>query len=667
MPDGQAKPINLRADGDGARIRQRRLAAVMSLRQLADAAGIAVSAVRNVENGEPTEPEHFAAIEAALNEAESKWRDHVGKDDGSYTLGNRAARLPPPAEPTAAPSTAMTTIPHNRIRRSNLNPRRTFGAEALADLAESIATDGVLENLLVRADPANPGDWLVVAGERRWRAVGLLVEQGRLPTDTPLPVRVVEADEVRHRLLAIVENLQREDVAPLDEARAFLALVAEEGWTPARIAKAIGKTDRHVQLRLALLTRLHQDIQDALDEGRCNLAVARALTAAPLALQPQLLAMMEGDDPPHHIRTADDLADYIRAGLRTADQALFSPEDYTAAGGERFDDPESGRTYLLDGDLFARLQHTAIDALEDSLKTRYAWVERTNDLLWTPSARTGVFYAADHPGADLPVGAVIHIGLRDALTIFENLVRPAANGDHNSDDNYWPTNANCGGVITGIRPKGPTMDADPVAAVSPERRAFALKAKTLALQTAMLPHPDAPHPNTWMHQLALALMGCRDVADILAPPPMPQNATVAPPVLAILLKFRALLGEAWFLPIGEDWPYLTLTKIGDDPYTASVTDAAIAVMFKLQDLTQDALTELLSALTASRCATRFLPARSNFGDNPLVLATADTLGAHGVLDKMASEIPWPNGVRPPELRFATRAEIEAALRAAPGA
>jgi ParB family chromosome partitioning protein len=602
----------------GRELKTRRASAGLSQRALAKASGVPQSTISNLESGGQATADRptVAALAAALHCPPA---DLLGPE--LLETGNE---------------TGIILVPYNRVHRSDLNPRRVFDPEKLAELADSIDAEGILENLLVRADPAIPGDYLVVAGERRWRAVGLLVAEGRRPADTPLPVRVVEADEVRHRILAIVENLQREDVAPLDEARAFRALVGEEGWSTVRIGKAIGKTDRHVQLRLALLYRLHQDVQDALDEGRCTLAIARALTVAPMALQPELLKIMENVDGARGLRTAEDLAAYIRSDLRTGSQALFRLEDYAAEDGERFDDPDSGETYLLDVTLFVRLQHAAIDALESDLKARYAWVERQHNRFWEPCAATGVVVAADAKTRTeaLEVGAVIRIDDKLAVTVFTELVKPAqARGADGPTDEASRDDQPHG--EDGHEETPPQLGAhDPVAVVSPERRAYALKVKTSALQAALLRQPRA-----WQIQLALALMGSRDVADILVPPPMPTNAVVAAAVTEVLTRYRETLGsDALFLPLNADWPYLSLQS--DSNFIGGGTlSAAVEVLDRLQALPDANLDELLAALTISRCATRFQPARANLGDNPLVLVVAASTGADPARDG-GDGLPW---------------------------
>lgn len=193
------------------------------------------------------------------------------------------------------------------------NPRRTYDEAAIADLAESIATRGILQNLVARphlGDHAAPTHILdsdgkpkyqvyeIVAGHRRAKALNLLADDGRWDEDAAnIPVRIIEASRDQARVLAIIENLQREDVAPLEEAEAFDWFRRERMMKAPAIAEMIGKPgpagERHVQLRLNLLDKLDTAVKEALTAGRINLASARALTAAKPATQRKLLEKVE--------------------------------------------------------------------------------------------------------------------------------------------------------------------------------------------------------------------------------------------------------------------------------------------------------------------------------------------------------------------------------------
>ncbi|MEW6490197.1 MAG: ParB N-terminal domain-containing protein, partial [Thermodesulfobacteriota bacterium] len=134
------------------------------------------------------------------NPAELHLADRLAEARGRRTREGAAAA--PATVEELAPESArdLAFLPWNVIDRSPLNPRRHFAPEPLEELAESIVTaGGVKQSLLVRPRPDLPGSYWLIAGERRHRAVGLLVEAGRLPVDVALPVRVeAGCDDARH-------------------------------------------------------------------------------------------------------------------------------------------------------------------------------------------------------------------------------------------------------------------------------------------------------------------------------------------------------------------------------------------------------------------------------------------------------------------------------------
>lgn len=150
------------------------------------------------------------------------------------------------------PEAALLT--HSQIRPDPNNPRRTFDQVELEALAENIAERGLLQglNVKIRAD----GEAVITAGERRWRAIGLLIarEDPRWPADRPVPHLVSQVEDQDEVLIdALIENIQRVDLHPLDEAAAF-ARLKDAGWSATRIAEALGnRTKRYVEQRLDLL------------------------------------------------------------------------------------------------------------------------------------------------------------------------------------------------------------------------------------------------------------------------------------------------------------------------------------------------------------------------------------------------------------------------------
>ncbi|HTV45800.1 MAG TPA: ParB/RepB/Spo0J family partition protein [Stellaceae bacterium] len=169
------------------------------------------------------------------------------------------------------------------IRPGALQPRRRFAEAELDALAQSIREKGVLQPLLVRPLGDDGFGFELVAGERRWRAaqrVGL--------HEVPVIVRTLADTEALE--IALVENLQREDLAPLEEAEAYRRLVNELGRTQASLAEALGKSRSHVANTLRLLS-LPAAVRQRLDEGELSAGHARALLAAadPAALAAEVV------------------------------------------------------------------------------------------------------------------------------------------------------------------------------------------------------------------------------------------------------------------------------------------------------------------------------------------------------------------------------------------
>jgi ParB family transcriptional regulator, chromosome partitioning protein len=159
------------------------------------------------------------------------------------------------------------------IRPGALQPRRRFAEAELDALAQSIREKGVLQPLLVRPVAAeDDAVFELVAGERRWRAaqrVGL----------HEVPVIVRALDDCEALEIALVENLQREDLSPLEEASAYSRLTAEFGRTQASLAAAVGKSRSHVANTMRLLS-LPAPVRQRLDDGELSAGHARALLAA---------------------------------------------------------------------------------------------------------------------------------------------------------------------------------------------------------------------------------------------------------------------------------------------------------------------------------------------------------------------------------------------------
>ena len=182
-------------------------------------------------------------------------------------LSRPAAEAGTPGQP--GPGLNVQTLQIGRIAQAAYQPRQVFAPEALAELAQSIREKGVLQPLLVRPR----GDaFEIVAGERRWRA-------SQLAGLTELPVIIRDLGDREALEIAIVENLQREDLGPLEEARAYQALL-DQGLNQEAVAQAVGRGRSTVANALRLLTLPGEALQ-ALDAGEISAGHARAILAQP--------------------------------------------------------------------------------------------------------------------------------------------------------------------------------------------------------------------------------------------------------------------------------------------------------------------------------------------------------------------------------------------------
>ncbi|MFA7604523.1 MAG: ParB/RepB/Spo0J family partition protein [Novosphingobium sp.] len=178
-----------------------------------------------------------------------------------------AARRGLAGEGGGAPTSGLALLAVAEIEPHPEQPRRRFDDAALDELAASIAQRGVIQPVVVR--PLRTGRYQLVAGERRWRAA----QRAQLHE---IPAIVRELDEREVMALALIENLQREDLNPIEEARAYHRLAEQEGLTQAEIARMVDKSRSHVA-NLQRLLLLPEPVIGMVEEGRLSMGHARAL------------------------------------------------------------------------------------------------------------------------------------------------------------------------------------------------------------------------------------------------------------------------------------------------------------------------------------------------------------------------------------------------------
>ena len=168
--------------------------------------------------------------------------------------------------------TGLVEVALDRVTANPNQPRRRFDDEGLKELAASIGEHGVLQPLLVSED--GQGGYRLIAGERRWRAARMA---GLDTIPAVIREQIAEQDELE---LALVENLQRRDLTPMEEARAFDDLRSRLGLSQAEIARRVG-FDRSTVANSLRLLKLHEEIQEMVEGGELSAGHARALLAFP--------------------------------------------------------------------------------------------------------------------------------------------------------------------------------------------------------------------------------------------------------------------------------------------------------------------------------------------------------------------------------------------------
>ena len=252
------------------------------------------------------------------------------------------------------------------LRRNPDQPRRVFDEAELEELTASVRERGVLQPILVRPAPDAPGEYQIVAGERRWRAA----QRAGLHT-APVLVRMMDDAEVAE--VAVIENVQRADLNPLEEASGYRTLLERFGRTQEAISKTVGKSRSHVANALRLL-HLPAPVRAHVEAGRLTAGHARAIAAAP---DPEGLAqaIVEGDLT---VRQAEALA-----------RKAHAPTDAPSVRTARRPSARSPDTEALEQDL-TQLVGLAVQIVDrdgaGEVRIRYASLEQLDQLCQKLSA-----------------------------------------------------------------------------------------------------------------------------------------------------------------------------------------------------------------------------------------------------------------------------------------
>ena len=250
--------------------------------------------------------------------------------------------------------------PIERLHSNPDQPRRDFPELELNELAASIRQRGIIQPVVVRPDPGRPGDYQIVAGERRWRAA----QRAQLHE---IPIVVRELDDGAVLELAIIENVQRSDLNPIEEAAGYAQLIERFTYTQDEMSEIVGKSRSHVANTLRLLG-LPEQVQQMLRLGKLSAGHARALINAPDPAALADIAVLKGLT----VRQVEELARRVAAPRRRA----------RGHGGPKHKDAD---TRILEGDLSAAIgmavsiEHRGIDGGGD-LRIRYRSLDELDRL-----------------------------------------------------------------------------------------------------------------------------------------------------------------------------------------------------------------------------------------------------------------------------------------------
>ncbi|MBI1302073.1 MAG: ParB/RepB/Spo0J family partition protein [Alphaproteobacteria bacterium] len=263
----------------------------------------------------------------------------------------------------------LQTLKLNQITPVADNPRKTFDEQSIEGLAQSILTDGLLQNLVVAKPKGKKKKHLIICGERRYRALTLLQERGDLDKDYAVAVEIKEDLSTEEILrMATVENVQRENLPPLEEAQALATLI-QDGEHLDNITAQTGLSVHTIRRRLMLLD-LIEEAREQLQSGDINLAQAEALSIGGADDQMRALKQIESGwcDSPEQIK------DTIIQRSPSVDLAIFDRELYK---GDYISDllAEDESTFFADEDQFDQLQREAIETLIEKYEQTHDFVE----------------------------------------------------------------------------------------------------------------------------------------------------------------------------------------------------------------------------------------------------------------------------------------------------
>lgn len=254
----------------------------------------------------------------------------------------------------------VTQLPIEKVQPNAAQPRKFFASESISDLADSIRIHGILQPISVRLLAS--GYYQIISGERRWRAA-------REAGVSEVPVLIVEADDKKAMELGLIENLQREDLNPMEEALGYQTLISEYGMTQEAVARQVGKSRPAIANALRLLS-LPEDLKALVEENKLTAGHARAILSlndeeARWALAQQIM------DKALSVRQAEDIAKRLNQTPKTPETPQKDPNqvDYAALAARDLGDHLGRKVKIISGKRKGRLE------------LEYYGVEDLNDLL----------------------------------------------------------------------------------------------------------------------------------------------------------------------------------------------------------------------------------------------------------------------------------------------
>jgi ParB family chromosome partitioning protein len=279
-------------------------------------------------------------------------------------LGLEALLGPKVSDAPAADAAAPSSLPLDRLRAGKYQPRTRMDEGSLYELAESIKSQGVMQPILVR--PVNGGDYEIIAGERRFRAA-------KLAGLDSVPVLVKAVADEAAAVMALIENIQREDLNPLEEAQGLQRLVNEFQLTHEQAAQAVGRS-RSAASNLLRLLQLAEPVQQMLMAGDLDMGHARALLALPAAQQ--VMAAHEISAKQMSVREAERLV----ARSVSSTRQVAAPRTKPGKGGD-LARVEERLADLLTASVEIRLLKRSKRGDQGEIAIRFENMEQLNSLL----------------------------------------------------------------------------------------------------------------------------------------------------------------------------------------------------------------------------------------------------------------------------------------------